>query len=286
MRVRQGPVVTPEFDRFVAIDWSAAGRRTTGSNSIWIAELVHDGEVQLSNVPTRREAGKVLEQIIERDERVLIGVDVCLGYPCGTAEVLGLTGDPWRSTWRTIAELSSDDARNANNRFEVAALLNRRAGGGAGPFWGCPNDDRAPDLLRTKPSASELSEFRLTEAQLRRRGHHPKSAWQLFGAGSVGGQTLTMLPILYRMLRVIDVWPFTTGLKMPSSSRVVVAEVWPSLFVTEIPDGVVPDAAQVAASVEALRAAAVSGALAAWFTPDVPDIDGVVSEEGWILGVV
>jgi hypothetical protein len=108
----------------------------------------------------------------------------------------------------------------------------------------------------------------------------------LLGAGSVGGQTLTAIPILYALLDTIDVWPFTTGLQNPSGSRAVVAEVWPSLFVTEIPLGTVPDAAQVVATVQALHAAALSSALADWFTPDVPDVDGVVSEEGWILGVV
>ena len=40
--------------------------------------------------------------------------------------------------WDLLAQLVDDRDDNANNRFEVAAELNRRVGPGPGPFWGCP----------------------------------------------------------------------------------------------------------------------------------------------------
>jgi len=193
--------------------------------------------------------------------------------------------------WRELVTSIEDDDRNRNNRFEVASAFNsvafNRSGGEAhGPFWGCPSDRFGETLRRTKPSSFPLAEYREVERQLRSTGRHPKSCWQLLGAGSVGSQTLTLLPILHCLLDRVDVWPFTTGLRLPSGDRrVVVAEIWPTMFVAEIPLGMVPDAAQVAGTADALRLADRAGALAVWFEPTITNRTAVEREEGWILGV-
>lgn len=276
------------FDRYVAIDWSASATPKTGRDSIWIADLRHGGTVDLSNPSTRAEAATVLSGIVDGQDggRVLVGIDASFGYPQGSAAHFGLSDDPpWLAMWTEITALANEDVRNRNNRFEVAAALNRRAAGDGGPFWGCPHDDLHPALERTKPPIFEVSEFRTVEALLRTGGRYPKSAWQLLGAGSVGSQTLTLIPVLYRLLDRIGVWPFTTGLQQPHD-RVVVAEVWPGLFLRHVPVGMIPDAAQVVATAEAMRDADTTGELPTWFTPRVDDPAPVEREEGWILGVV
>ena len=83
-------------------------------------------------------------------------------------------------------------------------------------------------------------------------------------------------------------WPFTTGLTcpVPVPGDVVVAEIWPSLFPRDDdPVGTVRDAAQVRATAQALASADRAGALASWFSIDVPSSlrDAVEHEEGWIL---
>lgn len=286
------------FDRYVVIDWSARNAPATGADSIWIAEL-SDDDVVLSNPPTRRSAADRLAEIIDRrrDERLLIGFDASLGYPSGTSRLLGLMGSPWESTWDLLAELVTDDARNRNNRFEVAAELNRRIDWEVGPFWGCPPAKVGPHLLPTKPTGLPVAEFRLVERRLRSAGRHPASCWQLLGAGSVGSQTLTLLPLLSELRAAgnrdrVAVWPFTTGLSKPDveAGAVVVAEVWPTLFpiAAEVDHGgvAVKDALQVRTTALMLQTADRGGQLTGWFSPGVPDAERsvVVAEEGWVLG--
>ncbi len=283
------------FDRYIAVDWSASSRPSTGADSIWIAEVdAVEPDPGLTNPPTRRAAERLLGSSIGRlgPERLLLAIDVGLGYPAGTAEALGAPGDPWLATWKWIARRLHDDDRNRNDRFDLAAEANERIGLGEGPFWGAPDGSRVPGLRRTKPSEPPLPEFRTTERMLRDQGWYPKSVWQLLGAGSVGGQTLTAIPVLLRLLEEfrgrVDVWPLTTGLRAPTIAPggAVVAEIWPSRFVDETPLGVVRDAHQVRTVALALRTADRTGALADWFAPDVPTAErlGIGSEEGWVLG--
>lgn len=284
------------FDVYLVVDWSARNVPATGRDSVWIAELAGDGPPALSNPRTRIEAETELRSIVARrhDRRVLLTIDVALGYPAGSAELFGLSGTPWWAMWCELAALVSDDTRNRNNRFEVAAELNRRAGMTPGPFWGSPPARTSAHLGATKPmsATSPVAELRETERALRALDRHPKSVWQLLGAGSVGSQTLTALPVLHRLRTDLgdrlQVWPFTTGLaaREIGSGTVTVAETWPSLFtVAGIPAGTVRDAHQVASTATALLAADVSGELAGWFTIDCAAglRETVEREEGWIL---
>ena len=293
-------VLVPSFDRYVMVDWSAAGSPVRGADSIWIADLADGDDADVSNPSTRAAARHQLLQLIERSaaERVLIGIDASLGYPAGTATLFGLRGTPWEAMWHEITQLSDDDDRNRNNRFAVAAELNRRVTAGPGPFWGCPPARAGVDLRSTKPQVFAVGEFRRTEHCLRGRGLRPASAWQLFGAGSVGSQTLTAVPVL-SVLRShfpgrIEVWPFTTGLDAPQTRPgvVVVAEVWPTMFQAEADRDAdaeqVKDVVQVRRTALGLRAADRSGELVRWLAPRLAgagEIEHVVGEEGWILGV-
>lgn len=278
------------FDRYVAVDWSAAGRPVRGPDSIWIGAC--DGRrgahVRWSNPPTRRTAERELRELLAGRERTLVAIDVSLGYPAGTSEVFGISGaTPWRAMWTYVAERLADDEANRNDRFALAAALNRRAGGN-GPFWGCPAGSSYDGLPPRRPATSSVARFRRTEERLLAAGRRPASGWQLLGAGSVGSQTLTALPVVHRLLvsGPVEIWPFTTGLDVPvTADSAIVAETWPTAFDLDLGGVAVRDAAQVEGVVRRLRAADESGELAAWFTPPVTATERAAAEreEGWIL---
>jgi hypothetical protein len=284
--------VTALFDRYLVVDWSASGRPVTGATSIWIAAAGPGPAVELANPATRSESEQLIGDVLSggASERILIAVDVGLGYPAGTAFLFGLRGCPWSAVWAEVRALIVDDDRNVNNRFAVAAELNRRSSG-SGPFWGCPAGVVGPDLDARRPGSFAVEQFRLTERRLRQDGFRPKSVWQLAYAGSVGSQTLTALPVLERLRQAfpgrLSVWPFE-GVGPPETApgSVVVAEVYPSAFPIEVPAGWVLDAAQVASVARSIAAADRRGELGEWFSPELTDDERLVveAEEGWVLG--
>lgn len=289
----------PLFDRIAVVDWSASASPKTGSDSIWIAVL-EGGSCTLSNPRTRRVALRAMAALVKPGLRTFLGVDFSIGFPAGTAEVVGLTGVPWAELWSYLDATIIDDEQNRNNRFDVARRLNDSIAESlqtpdqlAGPFWGCPLSKATGSLTTTKPSRAQgwPSEWRIVEQQLRSEGHQPFSCWQLLGAGAVGSQSLVGIAALERLRQVIgrqmSVWPFDTGLDIPPVTDLVVAEVWPSLWDVTVPIGVVKDAAQVEATVRRLADLDSAGELQALFQPRIDEgfKSTVVREEGWVLGV-
>jgi precorrin-8X/cobalt-precorrin-8 methylmutase len=291
---------------YLVVDWSASSVPKQGRDSIWVAVLEHGAAAaSLHNPPTRRDADLLIETMLDTytDRRVLLGIDVGLGYPHGFAAAAGLGTSPaWSAVWQHLAHALDDQLDNTNNRFDVAAALNARTGEGPGPFWGTTSTRHVtPTLARTKapgfPTASTppLAEFRHTERVLRDLGRRPASVWQLAGAGSVGSQSLTAIPLLHRLRQRasshVRVWPFDTGLvddpTLGDRAAVVVAEVWPSAVEVDTSLHPVRDAAQVTALATRLAALDTGGSLGRLFAPQVPDhiVDAVLDEEGWVLGV-
>jgi hypothetical protein len=285
------------FDRFVVVDWSANSTPKLGRDSIWVAHLDAAGNTSVTNLPTRQQAEAFLGRILETEPTLttLVGVDFSLGYPAGTASALGAERTPWSAMWSLLADNIADDDRNANNRFAVAAELNHRLTGTASPFWGCPPSSAGQYLTTTKPpDAGPLLPFRSTEEVLRSRGHRPFSSWQLFGAGSVGSQSLLGIPVLQRLRarfgERVDVWPFTTGMASPAlgEGAIVVLEVWPSMHELGDHGDTVRDAAQVGTTANWLAEADAADGLGALFSPSLPGVveQVAVAEEGWVLGVM
>jgi hypothetical protein len=283
------------FDAIVMVDWSAANVPRTGRDSIWICWQDRTGE-RLVNPATRHQAKTLLaDWLVEpmaRGERVLIGFDFPFGYPASFAARLGLSGPPWQAVWEEIARLVSDDEHNSNNRFDVAAALNERISGGKFPFWGCPAQP-IRNYLGPKHHRSHeqngLAERRLIDEYM--AGAQP--CWKLLGAGSVGGQVLTGIPVV-RALRddrrwreQARVWPFETGLEAPENARLVFAEVYPSLW--RHGDEQPKDKAQVRAVVKFFVDRDHAGDLGRFFAGD-PSLtheqrNRVEAEEAWTLGV-
>lgn len=302
------------FDAYIMVDWSAASKPTTGPNSIWIGLLMKDARLKLQfkavNIETRLKARAFLEDIVakltKRGDKVLLGVDFSLGYPAGTAAALGLdTGKqaPWAAMHTLLATRYKDKAdNNSRPRFAIAAGLNYTISKGPFPFWGAPPADRATTLASTKPDYSanaQLAEYRLAEQQLRAiPGASPKSCWQLYGAGSVGGQSLTGIPHVHALRQTWPtsrIWPFEIGEGGPLTAGsldgidVVIAEIYPSLVKPRPEKGEVADEAQVRQIARHYADLDEKGTLGAAFSTgkalSPEQTMTVLAEEGWILGV-
>ena len=286
------------FSAYVIVDWSAASKPTTGADSVWIGVLKRDVRFRLAfesfNEATRTAAearlNTILADLKKRSERALVGFDFPLGFPHGFAEALKLKGEPWRAAWDELGKRVVDKPTNVNNRFNVAAQLNRLLTDGPFPFWGAPPKDVQTWLSATKPVGDATPALRAAEALC-----GAKSVWQLAGAGAVGGQTLTGIPRVKALLDELgdkaQVWPFQTGWKALTeadveSLDVVFAEVYPAL-VDAAPEGKeILDRAQVRALCDHFAKLDEQNKLAPLFGPrEGVDVDVVEREEGWILGV-
>lgn len=293
------------FDDYVMVDWSASAKPATGADSIWVGVLKRDVRLQLRfeahNPPTRKEAealiARTLDDLNRRGDRVLLGFDFPLGYPEGTAAALKLAASPpWSAMHAYVARELKDKADNANNRFQLAAMMNRTISGGPFPFWGCPPRDALSTLSPKKARAhgpDDVPEHRRAEALAKAAS----PVWKLYTAGSVGSQALTGIPVVSRLRAArpnARLWPFETGWQALTRTDldgvdVVIAEIYPSILKATPGPGEVKDLAQVRAIAEHFAALDERGALAAAFGPakgaSDGDIAAVTTEEGWILGV-
>ena len=293
------------FSAYVIVDWSAASKPTTGADSVWIGVLKRDVRFRLAfeafNPPTRAEAetrlAAVLDDLKKRSERALVGFDFPLGFPRGFAGTLKLKGEPWRAAWDELGKRVVDKPTNVNNRFNVAAQLNRLLTDGPFPFWGAPPKDVQTTLLATKShphGPDDLPEFR--HAELVAKG--AASIWKTYYNGSVGGQAIMGIPAVRRLKQArgdaAKVWPFETGFKALTEAdlagvEMVLAEVWPSMVKPQGAAGEVKDLMQVRTLAEHFARLDEANRLGALFGPPKGTAADVVldaeREEGWILGV-
>ena len=269
------------FDRVMVVDWS--GGNDTGptprKDAIWIGEAGPEGEAAPLYCRNRRLAEDTLAARIDAalaaGERLLIGVDFPFGYPAGFAPALTGRADPL-AVWGWLAE-RIEDAPQSNNRFDLAGAINRALGAGQGPFWGNPLRREIDGLARTKRGyRNPFPDRRACET----RAKGAFTCWQLAGAGAVGSQVLTGLPVLERLRGRfpgrVAAWPFE-----PLDRAVALVEIWPTLIDPAVraacAAGAIRDAEQVRLLARALRAQPPAR-LAAMLRVDAP-------EEGWILGL-
>jgi hypothetical protein len=294
------------FNAYVIVDWSAASKPTTGSDSIWVGVLKRDVRFRMAfeshNPPTRAAAETLIAGILDdrakRSERTLLGVDFNLGFPRGLAAALKLPEEtpPWLAVWNQLDRMVKDKADNTNNRFGVGSEINRRITGGPFPFWGVPPKDALTTLQPKKQRAhgpDDIPEFR--HAELAAKGSSP--VWKLYYQGSVGGQAILGIPVVRRLKlargEALKVWPFETGWKALTEANlagvdVLAAEVYPSLLDPKPLPGEAKDLTQVRAVAEHFAKQDEAGKLGAMFGP-AKDIaaDVVIDaerEEGWVLG--
>ncbi|WP_114965348.1 gephyrin-like molybdotransferase Glp [Alkalilacustris brevis] len=268
------------FDRVLVVDWSANAAPKTGRDSIWIGSA-GTGARAPENPPTRAEAMATIRADISRalddGTRLLIAFDIGFGFPRGFAERLTGRAEAL-AVWDWLAERIEDDAQNRNNRFEVAAEINRRFPG-LGPFWGRPAGRDLPDLPAkgTRRHGHGLNELRAAERIC--SGAHPM--WKLYTTGSVGSQSLLALAHLARLRAEfagqLQVWPMQ-GAEAP----VVLAETYLSLIAGAVKAAAADYPCKDAAQVDLLARALLATDPATMMQPDAaPEI---LREEGWILG--
>lgn len=306
------------FDVYIAVDWSARsvpGPASPTRDSLWVAEKPaadreplegYSGETYwrtrqtcLAHIHSR------LRHHVKHRRRVLLGFDFCYGYPAGYAAALGLTDDapPWRRIWNEISKLVEDSPTNGNNRFTVAAILNKRCVGlEPGPLWGCAAGVSFPTLPARRPRFPYQVREGLTLAQFRQTEHCGMSGqpvWKLYGSGSVGGQTLVGIPAICRLRDAPEfatfsrVWPFETGFTstpIPSQGPAILhAEIYPALVSHRL-DPALPirDQAQVRAMVQWLADLDQDGLLCHLFAaPEALSPSALatcIEQEGWVLG--
>ncbi|MEZ5714334.1 MAG: molybdopterin-binding protein [Paracoccaceae bacterium] len=267
------------FDTVLMVDWSGGNDRgpTPKADAIWTcvageAPLYHRNRQLAEAWLTAR-----IEAEIAAGRRVLAGFDFPFGYPKGLARALTGTDDPL-TLWQWFAE-RIEDAPGANNRFDLAGEINRLFSG-TGPFWGNGLKRDIASLPR-KGRAREcdaLPEWRLAET----RAKGAFSCWQMAGAGSVGGQVMTGLPLLWRLRQRFKAaaWPF----EPLDDAPLALVEIWPSLIRDAVAGAQgaeeIRDAAQVRVLAGAVAALAPA-ALAEMLSVEAPP----AAEEGWIFGL-
>ena len=240
------------FDHVIIVDWSANSTPKTGADSIWYC---HDRSAH--NPATRHQAMREITKLAQSLKgRVLLGFD----FPLGFAH--------YRIPWPLLTELIEDAEDNTNNRFAVAAELNRRLTGGPSPFWGCPAKHAGRFLTTTKPPVP------LPERATEQRGAKPP--WKLAYPGTCGSQSLTGIPHLQRLRTALEdcsVWPFEEPV-----TRYVIAEIYPSLCGAP-PKNTCKDEWQVRTLQAQLS---VPAALNRFLSVKLPPS---ARAEGWILGM-
>jgi hypothetical protein len=297
------------FDSYVMVDWSAASKPATGADSIWIGALTPDSRLKLAfkatNPSTRAKATGELEDLLgrclKRGDRVLIGIDFPLGFPAGTSEALNLKGEPWRAMRDFLLKEMKDKPDNSNNRFALAARMNRLISNGPFPFWGCSKKDELTTLSVKKSrehGPGDIAEHRIAEQiAIESKKGRRQPVWKIAYAGAIGGQTMTGIPAIERIREkfpALKLWPFEIPLEKLEESaledvRIVVAEVLPSLNAARPEATEIRDEAQVRSLCEALAERDAGGKLGAMFggmaALTEPQKAAASAEEGWILGI-
>jgi precorrin-8X/cobalt-precorrin-8 methylmutase len=312
----------PFFDAYIMTDWSGGSRRRKNrQDAIWIAHgEIEDDSPQTESPSSRTEAIELIRALLHEwltsRSRVLVCFDFAYGYPVDFAAALesatGKSDLPWRLVWQYLNEAVKDDMgtlpnrrpSNRSNRFEVANLINSALSSSreaAGPFW-CSATEAAylhiPQRRPDQPFASAqgylIKPLRLTDKRAK-----SGTPFRLFGTASVGGQSITGIPRLYKLRNEPElaprsaVWPFETGWAikaswLPEHISIVHAEIYPS--VREPKPDPIKDRGQVHAMWEWARHLDRQDQLLYEFARPA-DIDPGSKEdiaiqltEGWILG--
>lgn len=267
-----------QFDRILIADWSAASKLSPArptKDAIWLGQIDASG-AQSQYHRSRASAESAIAQAIGKAQhdqiRLLIGFDFPMGYPAGFAA--RLTGQASaRAVWAWLNHTIQDGPQNQNNRFQVAAQINKLFG--QGPFWGRPDSLKLPDLPAKKTAdytALGLQERRAVETLVPRA----QPVWKLYTTGAAGSQGLMGQPLIHRLSQCpgVSVWPFEPH------SQITLAEVYPSLITAAVAreTGTIKDEAQVRLLAKSLFGLSQQDRLAPLLSvPADP-------EQGWILG--
>lgn len=155
---------------------------------------------RLESQSSREELVEHLVALARTDPRLVIGLDFAFAFPEWFARSRGCTSA--RELWELVASEGESWLEHCSD-----------------PFWGRPGR-RRPDAT---PSCSA---WRATEsAQPPIRGVHPKSTFQIGGAGAVGTGSIRGMPFLATLRRAgFSIWPFDDP-RLP-----IAVEIYPRLL--------------------------------------------------------
>lgn len=293
------------FDSYIAVHWSAASKPNQGNDSVWIAALMPDARMKLQktsiNPKTRAEAKDQLvaaiSRLMARGDKIFLGLGFPLGFPHGTVSALGLSSDQkpdWQVMHEFVTNQMKDKADNTNNRFSLAARMNRLISEGPFPYWGCPKKDELTTLPVKKTrehKSDDLPEFRLTEKS---SPVSSSSVWKLSYGNATGGLALTGIPLLASLREQfgdkMNLWPYDTGFNRPDQNEIqlIVAEVSPESQAKAVQSGNNKTQIVTESLIESISDRDLRGKLSAEFEQPARDLDQETLEkslnEGWILG--
>lgn len=270
------------IDTVIVVDWSARSAPSPArptKDAIFVAE--HTGrESHVTYCRTRDAATDHLtarlEAALAEGRQVLAGFDFPFAYPAGFADALTQQADPF-AVWAWMDHAITDDAKNANNRLDVADQINA-CFDAPGPFWSHPTGRTPSHVPFRKPPHAGFPFAERRQVEMVVTG--ASTCFQLYGNGAVASQTLLGLPRLHALKQhfgeALAVRPFEDR-----AAPILLAEVYPSILSAEIKHrqrpGEIPDAAQVRVLAQAFAA----------LPPD--RLDAMLREgdpiEGWIAGL-
>jgi hypothetical protein len=163
----------------IAVDWSGAAQGVR--HKLWLAEVKGSALTRLECGRDREELTEHLIALKRSNPHFVVGLDFAFSLPQWFLEINGLTSAS--QLWSLARSKVEEWLRDCPP-----------------PFWGRNHTKKPP----------EDKHFRWTENTVNAVGGiHPKSVFQVVGAGSVGTGSLRGLPHLKRLQEEgFSIWPF------------------------------------------------------------------------------
>jgi hypothetical protein len=250
------------FQRFIAIDYSGAGKPDARADGIALWQANAGGSPQrINSVGSRKAVSEHLQGALAEEPRTLVGIDHGFGWTLEAMQHFQL------KAWPDL--MGHVDAEWGHAREQQVSAAEGRSKLGA-LAYASKGDDRRRGLRLTEQFSSSA-----------------KSVFDFNGPG-VALSTLAGLPWLAELRRRSSAhfWPFD-GWEVPAARHCVV-EIYPSLYRYRYP--------RVEASADSHDAFATclwmldtqhEGFLPSYFKPMLTELQQAQAEvEGWILGIL
>jgi hypothetical protein len=209
-------VFIPNFDAFIAIDWSGAARSYDG---IAVA-MCRGGQSAPKLIPsmrsrwTRLEIAEWLKRRLDGTRRLLIGFDFAFSFPYENCGYLG------------------GQAKGIDDTFALWELIDARSSGdadfGCAHFIGDPNFAPLFWSAGSRPKEWVERKRRTEHACAESTTMRPDTLYKLLHSKQVGKASITGMRVLHHVRSCrpdsVAIWPFET----PRTSAIV--EIYPTIF--------------------------------------------------------
>ena len=247
----------PEFDRYLALDWSGAkGARHKGI-AMALAESDGGPPVLIDPPDGGWSRTEVMELLGDLPPRTLVGADLGISLPYQDA---GAFFPDWsdsprnaKKLWAMIDDICADDPHLGANSFVTHHEASRYFRHGKG---------NQGDRFLLDGAITKEGRFRVTETAQRAQKCRPVSNFNLVGAAQVGKSSLTGMRMLHQLRGRLNVWPMDP---VPDRSSPLKGSV-----LVEIYTGLASrEAANLGARTKLLTYADLNAALRALESPEV-----------------